>query len=36
MADNTKVRPLTINGVINQEDGKLLLAPLNNLGFLKN
>ena len=36
MADNTKVRKLTVNGVINQEDGKLLLAPLNNLGFLKN
>ena len=33
---NTNIRPLTINGVINQEDAKILLAPLNNLGFLDN
>jgi hypothetical protein len=33
---NSTTRPLTVNGVINQEDGKILLAPLNNLGFLEN
>lgn len=33
---NRNVRKLTVNGVINQEDAKLLLAPLNNLGFLDN
>lgn len=36
MPANTKVKKLTVNGVVNQEDGKILLAPLNNLGFLDN
>jgi hypothetical protein len=29
-------RLLTVNGVINKEDGKLLLAPLTSSGFLQN
>lgn len=36
MPPKSGIKPLTINGVINQEDAKMLLAPLNNLGFLDN
>jgi len=36
MAPSDQIKPLLINGVINQEDAKVLTIPLDKRGFLSN